>query len=135
MKVALIALLSVWVVTSIGSVVVAAPEQTPTRPGEISPANVWIQNRAPNEAIPVTLVDSVGQPPRVQIVGMVPGIDRIVNVSATAARQAWEYTQVRISANQDAGVVLNTAGADGWEAFDVTPGPAGGTVVLLKRPR
>lgn len=133
MKVALVALLSAWVVTSIGSVVVAAPEQTPTRPGEISPPKVWIQNRDASEAIPVTLVDSVGQTPRVQIVGTLPGIERTVLVSA--ARQAWEYTQVRIAANQDAGPVLNGAGADGWEAIDVAPGTAGGTVVLLKRPR
>jgi hypothetical protein len=129
MKIALIALLSTCVSSSIGSVVVAAPGQI-QRPGEIAPPNVWVQNRSPNEAIPVTIVDA-GQPLRFQMIGATP--DGVL--PTRAARQMWEYTQVRIGANQDATALLNTAGADGWETTGTQLSTAGGTVIVLKRPR
>lgn len=129
MKVALIALLSTWVLSSLGSVVVAAPGQI-QRPGEIAPANVWVQNRSPSEAIPVTIVDA-GQPLRFQMVGTTA--DGVL--PTRASRQAWEYTQVRIGTNQDAAALLNAAGADGWETTGNQFTTSGGTVVVLKRPR
>lgn len=129
MKILLIALLSTWGVISVGSLIVAAPGQG-QRPGELSPANVWIQNRGAGEAIPVTFVDS-GRPLRVQVIGATPeGI-----VETRASRQAWEYTQVRVGANQDAAAILNNEGPDGWETTGNQFTTAGGTIVVLKRPR
>ncbi len=132
MNVALTGLLSGLVLCSVGSVVVAAPDQV-TRPGEISPPNVWIQNRGPGEAIPVSLVNA-DQPLPVAVGNLVAA--RVDNVVTTrASRQAWEYTQVRIAANQDAAATLNGLGADGWEATGLQFATSGGTTVLLKRPR
>lgn len=132
MKVALIALLSSCVLV-VDSMVVAAPGQGP-RPGEMSPPNVWVQNRGAEQAIPVSLVDA-GRPMRVQIADPLSG--RADNVVTTrVSRQVWEYTQLRIAANDNAAALLNTAGADGWETTGVQfAAAAGATTVVLKRPR
>lgn len=132
MKLVLAGILSASAVTALGSG--AAPVQQPTRPGEISPANVWIQNRAPSDAVPVMLVDTTGQSVRVQVTGMAPVPSIEQPVGTRAVRQAWEYMQVRVTANQDAAAILNQAGAEGWEAVNATAG-TGATAVLLKRPR
>jgi hypothetical protein len=130
MKVLLIALLSSCVLV-VGSIVVAAPEQG-QRPGEISPPNVWVQNRGPGEAIPVKLVDAA--PVRVQIAD--PFTGRPDNVVGTrASRQTWDYTQVLIGENDNAVALLNSAGANGWEATGLQFPSKSGTAVVLKRPR
>lgn len=119
-------LLSGWAVFSIGSTLVAAPEQG-ARPGDMSPANVWVQNRGSGEAVPVSIQETGANPPlRVQIAGA---------VQTRPQRQAWEYSQVRIASNQDAVTILNNAGVDGWEAtgIDLTSGDS--RLVILKRPR
>ncbi len=131
MKVVHITLLSSCVLV-VGSLVVAA--QGP-RPGEMSPPNVWVQNRGPEQAIPVALVEPP-QPMRVQIADPFSGrVDNVV--TARASRQAWEYTQVRIGANENAAALLNNAGADGWETtgLQIPAATGGGTIVVLKRPR
>lgn len=131
MKVTLTALLSIGVLALAGSGMVAAPGQT--RPGDISPANVWVQNRSPSEAIPVALV-GVAQPLQVQITGTAPAGGG-ATVVTRAARQTWEYLQMKIGPGQDAATMLNPAGAEGWEATGIQFASAGGTVIVLKRPR
>lgn len=133
MKAALIAaLLSSCMFLFALSIAPAASGQGP-RPGDMSPANVWIQNRSPDEAIPVRVLDT-GQSLRVQITGITP--TRVDNVVATRpSRQAWEYTEVRIGTDQDAPAVLNKVGADGWETTGLQFETSKGTTVVLKRPR
>jgi hypothetical protein len=132
MRVVLITLLSGWVLMSVGAIVVAAPEQI-TRPGEISPQIVWVQNRRPDEAIPVNLLNG-DQPLRVAVMGTT--LTQVENIVSTRpARQVWEYTQVRVGANDNAAALLNGAGADGWEATGVQLTTSNGIAVVLKRPR
>lgn len=132
MRVVLITLLSGWVLASVGATVVAAPEQGP-RPGEISPPNVWVQNRRPDEAIPVNLLNG-DQVLRVAVMGT--ALTQVENIVSTrSARQAWEYTQIRVGANDNAAAVLNSAGADGWETSGVQLSAAGATIIVMKRPR
>lgn len=126
MEKTLIYLLSGWAVFSIGSTLVAAPEQA-QRPGDISPPIVWVQNRGADEAIPVNIQDAGSGPPfRVQVTGA---------VSTRPQRQSWEYSQVRIASDQDAVAVLNNAGTDGWETTGFEIASGGAVVVVLKRPR
>jgi len=131
MKLMLAGILSASAVTALGSGAITT--QQPTRPGEISPANVWIRNRAPNEAVPVSLIDVSGPPLRVQVMGPVQGIEQ--PVATHPVRQAWEYNHLRISSNADVNAVLNQAGAEGWEAVQMLDGGGGSLAVLLKRPR
>lgn len=131
MKVVLVALVSVWGLFVVGAGVTAAPGQS-QRPGEMSPPNVWVQNRGAGEAIPVQLVDT-GQPLRVQLVRSASGDAEVI--PTRAAKQQWEYTQVRIGATQDPVAILNAAGADGWETTGSQLATTGGTLVVLKRPR
>jgi hypothetical protein len=106
----------------------AAQDRTAT-PGEPTQAHVFIQNTGEAEAIPVTL-QQVGRVQLVEPVTLAPS----TAVDARAIRQAWEYRTVTIAAGQDAAMLLNAAGADGWEAAGIlnaqTP-----TVVVMKRPR
>lgn len=118
--------------STVGASLVAAPEQGP-RPGDMSPANVWVQNRGGSEAIPVSVPDDVA-PLRVQVAAAAPlRIDGIV--ATRPSRQAWEYAEIRIGVNQDAAATLNGAGADGWESTGVVLPTKGGVLVILKRPR
>ena len=56
-------------------------------------------------------------------------------VTARAARQVWEYRDVRVAAGQDLVVALTAAGQDGWEATGIAFQSAGQTVIVVKRPR
>lgn len=131
MNLAMIGLVSSLLLYSVASTQVAAPGQV-NRPGEISPPNVWVQNRNPDEAIPVSIVNA-GQVLRVQVTGMSGRQDDLL--PTISVRQTWEYTQVKIPANQDAATTLNTAGADGWETTGLQLPTSGGTMIVLKRPR
>lgn len=132
MRTAVIGFAGGIVLSTVGASLVAAPEQGP-RPGDMSPANVWVQNRGSAEAIPVALEDR-GAPLRVTVAGIsttrVEGV-----VSTTAGRQIWEYSQIRVGANQDAVALLNTAGAAGWETTGIELVSGGTMTVILKRPR
>jgi hypothetical protein len=134
MQGALIALIASWALLSVGSTLVAAPEQGP-RPGEMNPPNVWVQNRGPSEAIPVSLYEpDPGSPLRVQVAGTTAA--RVDNIVATrSVPQIWDYREVRIPADQDAASVLSNAGADGWETTGLQFPAAGAVMVIMKRPR
>lgn len=124
-----------WAIFSIGSTLVAAPEQG--RPGELSPAYVWVQNRGPEQAVPVILQGTDSATPlRVLVTGTTP--TRVENVVSTQrVRQVWEYRELTIVAGGDLARELNEAGAEGWEATAVHESvtPRGARVVLVKRPR
>jgi len=120
-----------------GSAMLAAPGQATLRPGEMTQARVWVQNRAPHEAVPVSLQDasSTMAPLRVRVVTQTaPNADEPLRV--TASRQQWSYRTIVMPAgspvlSQD----LTAAGRDGWEVTGVTFGaPDGGIALLLKRP-
>ena len=118
-----------------GAVFVASAQDRTAQPGQPTQARVWIQNRGQFEAVPVSIVTG-NAPVRVQIAGpsvVTTGPESVV--TARAARQIWEYRDVRGAAAQDLVVALSAAGQDGWEATGITFQSAGQTVVIVKRPR
>jgi hypothetical protein len=126
---------AIAVVTTLTSATLAAPQ---VRPGELTKAEVWIQNRARSEAIPVLVEQSDNAPPlRIQAAGTVPvsfGPTSIVSTRQSA--QAWEYRSVTVGDPQAADAALASPGREGWEAAGVMPSLSGnGVVVLMKRPR
>jgi hypothetical protein len=127
-----------------GSAALFARQQS--QPG-MSAARFWINNRTPNEAIPINVI--VSDPKAVPLPVIVNGVaavdfsDRAVGTlsqlqgktqSTSATRQPWEYREVVFTPNQNLGT-LNSLGADGWEAAGMTTQPNGSVTVLLKRPR
>jgi len=110
------------------STMLASPGQTTQRPGEMTQGHVQIDNRGRHEAIPVEL-DS-GKTLRVQVVN-----DTAAPAVVRAVRRSWEYQTVTIPTAEDMAARLNTLGASGWETTGIAVGQAGGTRLLLKRPR
>ena len=111
------------VLAAAGGAVLAGGQSTRT-PGEPTQARVWIENRAPNEAVPVT-IERFGSTPSVRL----SSVDASVVLAARAVRQRWEYRIAQLDASS-----LEVAGNDGWEAVGVVPS-SGKASVLLKRPR
>lgn len=110
-----------------GTAMLAAPPQL--RPGEPTQGHLYIDNRRPEEAIPVTLITNGGAALPVTINANAP-------VIATMARQTWEYSSVTVRAGQDPVTVLAEAGRQGWETTGVQqPGANGSALLVLKRPR
>jgi hypothetical protein len=131
---ALVAVLSIGALSA-GSAILAAPQ---VRPGEMTQARVWVENRGSAEAVP-TIIESMSvdaRPLRVQVIGT-PAVALIPStvVQARLARQAWEHRLLTIPAGQDLAVALSKTDADGWEAVGFQMTPQGSTAVLLKRPR
>ena len=99
---ALVAVLSISALSA-GSAILAAPQ---IRPGEMTKARVWIENRGRAEAIPTTIesmsVDA--KPLRVEVIGT-PAVALVPStvVQARLARQAWEHRLLTIPAGQDRG--------------------------------
>ncbi len=111
----------------------ARAQVTTSRPGVMTQAQVWVQNRGAGEAVPVALAAPDVLP--VRVVGstgltLAPG----TVVPTARARQQWEYETVRIAADQDAAEVLRPAGLQGWEAVAIASTDQGGTTFLMKRP-
>jgi len=109
-----------------GAVTVAAPAQD--RPGFVTEAHMWIDNRDPRDAIPVTIVEV---PEAMQHLSIAPS----TVIQTRHAAQEWEYRSVTIAPTQDAALVLAAAGQEGWEATGHQFPVVGGTSILLKRPR
>src|SRR5438876_1043869 len=62
-----------------------------SRPGDMTQAHVWIENRSGNEAIPVVVQRSV-DPLQVQVAGRpTVTIDPSSTIGTRAVRQQWEY--------------------------------------------
>ena len=112
----------------VSSTMLASPGQTTQQPGQMTQGHVQIDNRGPNEAIPVEL--DPGKTLRVQVVNDAAGPALV-----RAARPSWEYQSVTIPAAEDMAARLNTLGASGWETTGIAVGQAGATRLLLKRPR
>ena len=119
--------------------VVAAPGQT-QRPGEMTKAQVWIENREAKEAIPVTLheVSRDMAPLRVRVITQpATGPEEPVSVRARRVLQPWEYRTIVVPKTFPVSTgTLNQFGAEGWETTGISFLAADGeTTLLLKRPR
>ena len=129
------AVMTAILATLVGAAVVAARGQSTPRPGDPTQARVFVDNRAPNEAVPV-LVQSIATPVVVQS-GSTPltaHLDAASLVQTVAARQTWQYRTMTLQAAA-AGESLNPVGMDGWEAVAVPQSSPSGSTILFKRPR
>lgn len=119
---------------SAGAMLLTAQAQD--RPGIMTRAQVWIQNRGGGEAIPVTLeranLDAplgtaiVGTP----VVALAPG----ANLLARAGRQSWEYRALVVGPGEDLVQALNQAGKEGWETTGLQRIEGPDVTLVLKRP-
>lgn len=118
-----------------GVAIVAAPGQD--RPGQLTQARVWIENRGSGQAIPVSIeADALSTPLRVQMAGSpAVTIGGSVVLPTRAVRQGWEYQVLRIPYGQDPTATLAPLGLQGWEATGHLPSADGGALLLLKRPQ
>ena len=114
---------------------VAAPQQTTSRPGDMTEPRVLVQNRGVGEAIPVDLRDvNTEAPLRVQVVnGGVPPYSGPVPVRV--ARPAWEYKSVVVNTREDPAAALRAEGEAGWEATGIMFVNGNDARLLLKRMR
>jgi hypothetical protein len=94
------------------------------QPGHPAPANVWVQNRDPDEAIPVRFIGHTAI-----------GIEAGAVVNTRAASQPWAYRTVAVKTDAELADALAAPGGDGWEAVGVVSATADHITVLLKRPR
>jgi hypothetical protein len=116
-----------------GTVMLTAGGQQ-ARPGEIGENHVLVDNRYPEQAIPVVLQQRL-DPLRVQVIGTsTVRVDPTSAVGTRVVRQQWEYRSIAFATGQDPMSALANAGLDGWEAVGFQSGQAG-LAVLLKRPR
>ena len=121
-----------------GAAMRAAPEQT-IRPGDMTDAKVWIQNRGPAEAIPVDLRAAGMETPLRVFVSNAETNPHTVRVAGAVRtqplRQEWEYETVTMVPNSGL-QALKPLGVAGWETTGISwPGGQGTTTLLLKRPR
>jgi hypothetical protein len=121
-------LAALWIIPSHAQQVPGTIE----RPG-MTAARVWVNNKALEDAIPVTLVGGdVRAPLPVTVHGPATVNGKVDTMSA---RQSWEYRSVSTAIDSDVAAALNGLGNEGWEAVGLTAQPGGKVVVLLKRPR
>lgn len=110
--------------------IVAAPGQD--RPGQITQAKVFVENRGRADAIPVVVQDVAS----VQVTGTpTVAISPATTASVRVVRQPWEYRTASFKAGDDLAMVLEGAGRDGWEATGVQYTSPAGITILLKRPK
>ena len=109
-----------------GADLLSARGQSTARPGEMTQARVWIENRNPNDAVPV-IVENVVTP-------ITAHLDSTSTVQTVAAHQIWQYRSEQLSPGASA-AVLDRAGMDGWEAVGVLQTGPMGVTILFKRPR
>jgi hypothetical protein len=117
-----------------GAAMVAAPQQ---RPGDPTPAKVWVQNRETAERIPVSLREVGGDVVvRTQVTAL-PALTLSPGtvVTTRAMVQPWDYRSLVIPIGTDPAPALRALGSEGWETTDLMFPVSGGTQVLLKRPR
>jgi len=138
------ALVGALVVTSFALTASPEPQPNPQQPtpqgtqfaGQMTEAHVWVDNRGPEQAIPVDLrALNVDRPLRVQVVNNDPQFGQTGPVPVRAARALWEYQTLTLGPNDDLTARLNTLGADGWEAAGIVSLTTQATTVMFKRPR
>ena len=116
-----------------GAALLAASGQT-IRPGQMTEARVWIENRGSTEAVPVDLREAnLERPLRVEVMNGGPNITRPVGI--VRGRQLWEYKEITVSPNFNPTQVLNNEGAGGWELTGIVLTLQDRTTLILKRPR
>ena len=123
---------------SAATALIAAPDQTTARPGQMTDARVWVENRGRAQAIPVDLRDAnIDTPLRVNVVNGTPGAmpPMADPLPVRIARQIWEYKTIEIRATDDAAKLLAADGIAGWEATGVAFPGENKTTLLLKRLR
>lgn len=123
---------------AVGTTMRAAPDQT-ARPGDMTEARVWIQNRTRADAIAVNLrAADVETPLRVQVTNA-DSNPHTVKVSGAIRtqplRQEWDYDTVVIGPESNLLQALKPLGLAGWETTGISWTNGQGTTLLLKRPR
>jgi hypothetical protein len=122
-----------------GTTMRAAPDQT-ARPGDMTEARLWIQNRTRADAIAVNLrAADIETPLRVQVANT-DSNPHSVKVSGSIRtqplRQEWDYETVVIVPDANPLQALKQLGLAGWETTGVSwPSGQGTPTLLLKRPR
>lgn len=119
-------ILVIVVLAAICGVAFVAAQST-VRPGDPTQARVWVENRAPNEAVPVA-VERIAATSNVRLVAIDP--QTLIRVST---RQEWEYRSMAVTP-ADAAQQLQMLGQQGWEAVGVLQAGPNGPTLLLKRP-
>jgi len=116
----------------------AAPDQT-ARPGDMTEARLWVQNRTRADAIAVNLrAADIETPLRVQVANTDSNPHSVKvsgSVKTQPLRQEWDYDTVVIVPDVNPLQALKPLGLAGWEATGVSWTNAQGTTLLLKRPR
>ena len=102
------------------------------RPGIMTQARVWIENRRADEAVPVHVVPDPDNPARVTVVG---GVAVSGTVTARPARQLWEYRAIVVTPGRDFMPAVAALGNDAWEATGLQIVAADGVTLIFKRPR
>jgi len=111
---------------------VAAPQQTTGRPGDMTRPEVFVQNRGSGEAIPVDLrAVNTETPLHVQVVGTAASQP----VQVRLMRPVWEYKAVVVATREEAANQLRAAGEDGWETTGIAFLNGNQATLLLKRLR
>ena len=116
-------------VATVGGAVMVARGQSTQRPGEPTQAQVFVQNRSANDAIPV-VVQSIAGVSYVRLAGIEPN----VVVPTKGVPQGWEYRTVQLQANANGGALAGV-GNEGWEAVGILQSNPSGATILFKRPR
>lgn len=93
------------------SIMLAAPGQTTSRPGDMTDAQVVVRNRA-TEPIP--------------IVAPLP-------IQVRTAAATWDYETLLVRQGVNPVVTLNSLGREGWEVTGAGLPVADGTLLVLKR--
>ena len=138
------AVVGALVVTSFALTASPEPQPNPQQPvpqgtqfaGQMTEAHVWIDNRGPEQAIPVDLrALNTDRALRVQVVNNDPQFGQTGPVPVRAVRALWEYQTLTLGANDNLVARLNALGADGWEAAGIISLTTQTTTVMFKRPR
>lgn len=119
-------MLVVLVLAAAGGMAFVAAQST-LRPGDPTQARVWVENRAPNEAVPVA-VERIDATSNVRLAAIDPQV--LIRVST---RQEWEYRSMAVTPDE-AAQQLKAVGLQGWEAVGVLQSGSNGPTLLLKRP-
>jgi hypothetical protein len=136
------AAVGVLVVSSFVLTASPEPQPNPQPPqgtqfaGQMTEAHVWIDNRGPEQAIPVDLrAVNADRALRVQVVNADPQFGQTGPVAVRPVRALWEYQTLTLGANDNLVARLNALGADSWEAAGIVSLTTQTTTVMFKRPR
>jgi hypothetical protein len=138
MRTIAMSLLAVALVAA-GTTMRAAPDQT-ARPGDMTEARLWIQNRSRADAVAVNLrAADIEAPLRVQVANSDsnPHAVKVTgSIRTQPLRQEWDYEIVVIVPDANPLQALKPLGLAGWETTGVSwTNAQGTTTLLLKRPR